>query len=124
VLAFFGVAGLSLAAAGVFGVVACVARARTREIGLRLALGASPAGVLRWLLRRGLVPVAAGLGLCAAAALGATWAASRVVPGLGAFDPTSTLAAAVLLFAVALVAALAPARHAAARDPAAALRRE
>jgi putative ABC transport system permease protein len=124
VFGFFGAAGLLLAAAGAFGVVAYLASARTREIGLRLALGASPGAILRWLLRRGLAPVAAGLGVGTIAVLGATRALASVVSGLWPIDVRALLAAAALLALAALAAALAPARFAAGVDPAAALRRE
>jgi ABC-type antimicrobial peptide transport system permease subunit len=123
VLGFFGALGLLLAAMGVFGVVAYLASARTREIGVRLALGATPGTILRWLLRRGLAPVAAGLAVGIAAAASASWLLSRLASGVGV-DVRSLLGAAGLLALVALAAALVPARLAAAIDPAVALRRE
>ncbi len=123
-LGFFGVLGLALAGVGVFGVVAYLARARTREIGLRLALGASPGAILRWLLRRGLAPVAAGLAAGVAAAASAAWALSGVFTGVWPIDMRALLVAASLLALVALVAALVPARLAAKLDPASALRQE
>jgi predicted permease len=124
VLGFFGALGLLLAAVGVFGVVAYLASARTREIGLRLALGATPGKILRWLLRRGLAPVAAGLAAGIAAAASASRALASLASGIGPVDVRSLLGAAALLTLVALAAALIPARLAAAIDPAVALRRE
>ena len=120
----FGALGLLLAAAGIFGLVAYLASARTREIGLRLALGASPGAILRWLLRRGLAPVAAGLAAGIAAAASAAWALSDVFTGVWPIDLPAVVAAASLLALVALAAALAPARFAANLDPASALRHE
>lgn len=120
----FGALGLLLAAVGIFGAVAYLASARTREIGLRLALGASPVAILRWLLRSGLAPVAAGLAAGIAAAASVAWVLSDVFTGVWPIDRHAFLAAVSLLALVAFVAALAPARLAANLDPASALRHE
>jgi putative ABC transport system permease protein len=118
---FAGLA-LLLAAVGLFGVLAWLVSRRTREIGVRLALGADPAGVRRLVRGQGLrlacVGVAVGLALAAAS--------GRMVEGLlvgvRAQDPASAAAAVLLLFAAAFLAADLPARRAARVDPARALR--
>jgi predicted permease len=123
-LGLFGVLGLLLAAIGILGVVAYLARERTHEIGVRLALGASRGAIVRWLLRRSLAPVAAGLAVGIAAAAGGTWAARGLFAGLWPIDLHSLLAAASLLALVGFAAALFPARRAATLDLAALLRQE
>jgi predicted permease len=123
-LGFFGALGLGLAAIGVFGVIAYLASARTREIGLRLALGASRGALLRWLLYRGLAPVAVGLAAGVTAAATLSRALADVFTGAWPLDLDALLAATALLALAALAAALAPARHAVTLDPAAALRHE
>ncbi len=124
VFGFFGALGLLLAAVGVSGVVAYLAAARTREIGLRLALGAQRRAILGWLLSRGLSPVAAGLAVGLAAAVAAGRALAGLSTAFGPLDFGALLAAAALLALVALAAALVPARRAAGLDPGAALRHE
>jgi predicted permease len=118
----FGALALALAAVGLYGVVAYVARQREREIGVRVALGAPPARVLALMLRQGLAPVAAGL----AAGLAGALAAARVLRALlfevSATDPATYAAVAALLGAVAALAAYLPARRAARVDPLVALR--
>jgi len=123
-LGLFAALGVLLATLGIVGVVAYLARARTHEIGLRLALGASRGAIVRWLVRRALTPVAAGLAAGIAAATGAALGLRALFTGLWPPDPSSLLAAASLLGLVALASALVPARRAAALDPAAALRQE
>jgi predicted permease len=123
-LALFGALALLLASAGIFGVVAYLASARLREIGLRLALGASRGAVLRWLLRRGLAPVATGLAGGVATAASAGWALSARFAGVRPLELPALLAAVALLALAALAAALGPAWLAARRDPSAALRHE
>lgn len=122
--AFFGALGLLLAAVGIFGVVAYLASTRTHEIGLRLALGATRGAILGWLLRRGLLPVAAGLAVGVSVATGATWSVSRVFAGLRPIEADALLGAASLLALVGFAAALAPAWRACAKDVAAALRQD
>jgi predicted permease len=120
----FGALGLLLAAIGIFGLVAYLATARTREIGLRLALGASRRAIVFWLLRRGLTPVAAGLVFGVAAAAGIAWTLSRFFGAVEPIDVHALLDAALLLALVAIAASLAPAGRAAGLDPATALRQE
>jgi predicted permease len=120
----FGALALTLAAIGLYGVVAYVVRQREREIGVRVALGAPPSRVLGLMLRHGMTPVAAGL----AAGLAAAFAATRVLRSLlfevSASDPLTFASVAALLAAVALVASYLPSRRATRVDPAVTLRAE
>jgi len=122
VLGAFGVVALLLAAVGLYGVVAFAVAQRTREIGIRVALGARSGEVLRLMLRQGLV--LAGIGL--AVGLPIAFAASRLLSGFllggGAADPLAFVLAAAALTAVTLVASWIPARRATRVDPMVALR--
>jgi len=119
-----GLAGLAmlLAGLGLYGVIAFSVARRTREIGIRMALGATRAGVIRRVLAEGLMMVAIGglVGL-AAAAVGAR-ALSAVLHGVTPYDPMSYLGALAFVVAGALIASLVPARRAASINPIAALR--
>ncbi|HVE79307.1 MAG TPA: ABC transporter permease [Gemmatimonadaceae bacterium] len=121
-LAVFAGVALALAATGIYGVLAYAVSRRRREIGVRLALGASPAGVVRLVLREAMVVVAAGLAL---GLLGAAWSA-RLLRGLlfevEADDPAVLAGLVAILLLVAALAALVPGRRAARVDPAIALR--
>ena len=123
-LGFFGMLGLLLAAVGILGVIAYLASARTREIGLRLALGASRGAILRWLLHRGLAPVAAGLAVGVAVAVSAAWGLSGFFTGIWPIDLRALLVAVSLLALAAGTAAFVPVWLAANLDPASALRHE
>ncbi len=118
----FALSGLLLAAIGVFGVLSHAVSQRTQEIGVRMAVGASPADVLLMIVREGLAQVALGLVL----GLGLTWATSQLLSGLlfgvTATSPVPYLIVASVLTVTAIVAALAPARRAMRIDPATALR--
>jgi putative ABC transport system permease protein len=120
----FAAVSLLLAAVGIYGVMSFVVTQRTREIGLRMALGAGRARVLREVVRDGMTTalLGAGLGACGA------WLVGRVmtgmVYGIGGIDPTTFAAVALILLGAAFVACLAPARRAASVDPMAALREE
>ena len=123
-LGFFGMLGLLLAAVGILGVIAYLASARTREIGLRLALGASRGAILRWLLYRGLAPVVAGLAVGVAVAVSAAWGLSGLFTGIWPIDLRALVVAVSLLALAAGTAAFVPVWLAANLDPASALRHE
>ena len=119
---FFGGLALLLAGIGLYGIVAQAVRARQGEIGLRLALGAQPGGIVRLVLHRVGVLLVAGLTVGLA---GGLWAAKFVGPLLfqiEARDPATFAAAAGVLVAAGLLAAWLPARRAARLDPATVLR--
>jgi predicted permease len=121
-LTLFGLLALLIAAAGIGGVLAFSVSQRTREIGVRLALGAQRGEVLGLVLRQGGAMV--GLGLVIGT-LGAVWLArfmQALVYGIGARDPLTLAAACLTLAVVGLVASLGPARRATAVDPVIALR--
>lgn len=120
----FGVAGLLLTAVGLYGVLAFIVAQRTREIGVRIALGAERRTVIAEVLRRGalLAGIGAGVGIAAAAALGRTIEA--LLFGVHAHDPVAYGAVVAILFATALLASWLPARRAARVDPMVALREE
>ena len=116
-LGLFAGLALLLSALGVYALLSCSVARRRPEIGIRMALGAGPAAVLGEVLRRGMMPVAAGLaaGLCLAFA--ATRILSGMLYGVTAVDPMTYTTAAVLLAAIAAAACWLPARAAARVDP-------
>jgi putative ABC transport system permease protein len=122
-LAIAALIALLLGVVGIFGVVTYVAVARTREIGLRLALGAQVGDVRRMFLRQGLTLIAVGIALGMVAAMGLT-RMSSLLYGVGSMDPTTYASVAALLAGVALVATYVPARRAMRVDPMVALRHE
>jgi putative ABC transport system permease protein len=121
--AFEGVA-LLIAAIGIYGVLAYSVNQRTREIGLRMALGATPGSVLQLIVAQGMKVVVVGvvIGLAGGLALGR--AVSSLVFGVPVHDPATFSLVAVVLTAVALAACILPARRAARVDPMVALREE
>jgi putative ABC transport system permease protein len=124
VLLAFAVVAALVAALGLFGLVSFVVAQRTREIGIRLAVGAQPRQILSLVLRQGLPPVAVGCALGIAVVLAGGRLLGSVLYEIGPGDPVA-LSGAVLGFGlIATMAALLPARRAAATDPAAALRQE
>lgn len=123
-LASFAALALVLAIVGVYGVIAYNVAARTREIGTRMAFGASPAQILRLLLRRGLAVIAIGIALGLAAAALLTRLMSSLLYSVKALDPGIYLAASLLLAGVGFLAVLIPAWRATKVQPAQALHYE
>jgi putative ABC transport system permease protein len=123
-LAFFGLLALVLTAIGIYGVVAYSVAQRTREVGIRMALGAQKRDVLKLILVKGLTLVAWGTGF---GLIGCYWL-SRLISsqlyGISPNDPATLATVAALLIAVALLASFLPARRATKVDPLVALRYE
>ena len=120
----FGLAALFLVCVGLYGLISQWAAQRSREIGLRMALGSTSAGV-RWLvLRQALRLVVAGVAIGVPAALAASQLLRGLLFGVAPLDPTTLTLAGLLMFAVAMVAAYLPARRASRVDPMMALRCE
>jgi len=123
-LGLLGFLALVLATMGLYGVIAYSVAQRTREIGIRMALGAERAKVLRMVLGEGMSLVAIGVTLGTALALGVSRVLSGLLFGISATDPVTFLAVPLALGTVALLASLVPARRATRVDPLVALRYE
>jgi ABC-type antimicrobial peptide transport system permease subunit len=125
---FFGAVALALACVGLYGLFSFAIIRRTREVGIRIALGASPGGVVGMVMREVLVLLAAGVGIGVVAALAVLRLASGWISGLlfgmRATDPASLAIAVALLAAVACMAGFMPARRASRVEPVIALRSE
>lgn len=124
VAGLFSVLTLVLAAVGLYGLLAYSVAQRRNEIGVRMALGASPMEVFRMVLNRGLRLVGLGLIFGIAGALALTRALGTLLYGVGSADPATYVVTAVILLAVAALACYIPARRATRVDPASALREE
>jgi predicted permease len=124
VVSAVGVVALLLAGVGLYGVIAYSVSRRTREIGIRVALGARPATVVSLVMRQGLTVAAAGLALGGLLAIAATRALAGMLYGVSLADPIAWLTALAALLAAAILANLLPARRAASVDPSVALRSE
>ncbi len=123
-LAVFGATGLTLAAIGLYGVMSFSVRRRTREFGIRLALGARTRGVLGMVVRQGLAVAGTGLVIGIALALALGRFAASLLYGVSGTDLVTFLVVPSVLLAVALVAIVVPARRAARTEPMSALRYE
>ena len=113
---------MALAAVGIYGVISYSVAQRTREIGVRIALGAQPADVLSLVLRQGTRVVAAGVLLGFALSLAVARSLGAALFAVAPNDPLTLLACIAMLFAVALAAMIVPARRATRVDPAVAMR--
>ena len=123
-LSVFGLLALGLASVGLYGIMAYSVQQRRREIGVRMALGASQGWVLRMILKRGLMLVGIGMALGFASALLAGRLLQRALYGVGVTDPLSVGGAVLLLLAVAFLACYVPGLAASRTDPLTALREE
>jgi hypothetical protein len=121
-VSLFGVAGLFLALLGVFAVISYSVSQQLREIGIRIAIGARQADVLRWVFQRGLRLAGAGVALGLVASYWAVQLLRGVVPGLAPVQPAIYAGAALVLVLAATAAVWLPARRAARVDPLRALR--
>ena len=122
VFGVFAMLALVLSAAGIYGVVSYQIARRTREIGVRMALGASRRRVLETVVGEAAILALAGIGLGVASAFAGTRIASGLLYGISPRDPVTFVAVSVLLFSVAILAALIPALRAASVAPVVALR--
>ena len=123
-LAAFGAMALALSAVGIFAVINYSVQQQTHELGVRIALGARPQSVIRFVIQEGMVLTLAGmaLGLCASLAL--TKVMSGLLYSVGPHDPSTLVIVSGLLGLIAMLASYLPARRAAHVDPVEALRFE
>jgi len=122
ILATFAALGVVLAAVGLFGVISYTVGQRTREIGVRMALGASRGAVARLVVGDGVRLALAGIVIGLAGAVGATRLIENLLYGLSRFDPFAFVAGTLVLLAVAIVACVVPMLRATGVDPAIAVR--
>ncbi len=122
--AAFGMTGLLLAAIGIYGVISYTVSTRTRDIGIRLSLGASRAEVLGMVMRQGLALIVCGIGAGIMGAIGLRGLLHKVVIGVSATDPITFATVTGLVILVGLLACYVPSRRAAGVDPVSALRAE
>ena len=121
-LTAFAVVAIALSAIGIYGVIAYLVGQRARELGIRIALGASPTRVVRMVVREGVAMVAVGIGVGLGGALALTQLMGALLFSVKSTDPVTYVTVAVLLASVALVASFVPALRAAQVDPALAMR--
>jgi len=124
ITAVMGFLGLILAVVGIYSVVSYAAAQRTQEIGIRIAMGASPRDILKMVLRQGLGVVGIGLALGLVIALAATRLMSGLIVGIKPSDPLTFIVVVLMLTAIALFACWIPAHRATRIDPLVALRHE
>lgn len=121
---FFALLALVMACIGLYGLLSYEVLSRTREIGIRMALGAKPYDILKIVIGKGLLLALVGAAIGIGAAIGVTRFISAMLYGVQANDPVTTISVVILLAVVALVACLIPARRAMRVDPLIALRYE
>lgn len=121
-LSLFVAVALGLATIGIYGVIAYLVQQGTRELGIRMALGATPRAILLLIVRHGMTVSLVGVGLGIAGAFVLTRFMASLLFGVTASDPLTFTAIAVLLTLVALAASYVPARRAARIDPMVSLR--
>src|SRR5262249_26754881 len=119
-----GLLGLLLAVTGLYGVIAYSVSRRTREIGIRMAIGANPGAVARLVLQQGLKVTLIGIGIGVGLSLLASQVIQTQLVGVSARDPWVYIGVSLLLAAISLFACYVPARRAARIDPLRALRQD
>ena len=123
-MSLFALLALALAATGIYGVLSYLVAQRTREIGIRMALGATAGSVLSLILKRGAILILIGTAAGLAGAIALTRLIKTLLFGVSPTDPATFALIALLLVLVALIASYIPARRAAKVDPMVALRHE
>jgi ABC-type antimicrobial peptide transport system permease subunit len=123
-MSLFALLALALAATGIYGVLSYLVAQRTREIGIRIALGATAGAVLSLILKRGAILILIGTAAGLAGAIALTRLIKTLLFGVSATDPATFALVALLLVGVALIAGYIPARRATKVDPMVALRHD